>query len=105
MLDLKTSPGGWKKAANGIADYETHRGDPARPISGHWQAEPLRHELAGCWSRRIDDEHRLIYQVLGDKIRILAGHIALLRRSAPPAGGGRKDLVRNERKIEKAFLG
>jgi toxin YoeB len=34
--------------------------------------EPLRNELAGCWSRRIDQEHRLVYQVLPDKIRILA---------------------------------
>jgi toxin YoeB len=42
------------------------------PFSGIGKPEPLRHELAGCWSRRIDDEHRLVYQVLKDKIRILA---------------------------------
>ncbi|MDF1594447.1 MAG: Txe/YoeB family addiction module toxin, partial [Desulfobacterales bacterium] len=29
-------------------------------------------ELSGCWSRRIDQEHRLVYQVKEDKIRILA---------------------------------
>ena len=34
--------------------------------------EPLRDELAGWWSRRIDQEHRLICQVQTDKIRILA---------------------------------
>lgn len=42
------------------------------PFQGIGKPEPLRHELAGCWSRRIDDEHRLVYQVLADKIRILA---------------------------------
>lgn len=42
------------------------------PFQGIGKPEPLKHELAGCWSRRIDDEHRLVYQVLEDKIRILA---------------------------------
>ncbi len=42
------------------------------PFAGIGQPEPLRHELAGCWSRRINKEHRLVYQVLPDKIRILA---------------------------------
>jgi len=42
------------------------------PFKGIGKPEPLRHELKGCWSRRIDQEHRLIYQVLEDKIRILA---------------------------------
>lgn len=42
------------------------------PFEGTGKPEPLRHALSGCWSRRIDDEHRLVYQVLPDKIRILA---------------------------------
>jgi toxin YoeB len=42
------------------------------PFEGLGQPEPLKHELAGCWSRRIDREHRLVYQVFEDKIRILA---------------------------------
>jgi toxin YoeB len=42
------------------------------PFRGIGKPEPLRHELKGCWSRRIDQEHRLVYQVLEDKIRILA---------------------------------
>ena len=42
------------------------------PFSGIGKPEPLRHELGGCWSRRIDQEHRLVYQVLPEKIRILA---------------------------------
>lgn len=47
--------------------------DTARdPFSGIGKPEPLKHELAGCWSRRIDDEHRLVDSVTDDKIRILA---------------------------------
>jgi len=42
------------------------------PFQGIGQPEPLKHDLSGCWSRRINDEHRLVYQVLKDKIRILA---------------------------------
>lgn len=42
------------------------------PFTGLGKPEPLKHELAGCWSRRINQEHRLVYQVLPDKIRILA---------------------------------
>jgi toxin YoeB len=42
------------------------------PFSGVGKPEPLRHVLSGCWSRRINQEHRLVYQVLPEKIRILA---------------------------------
>jgi toxin YoeB len=33
------------------------------PFTGIGRPEPLKHELSGCWSRRIDQEHRLVYQV------------------------------------------
>jgi len=42
------------------------------PFQGLGKPEPLKHELSGCWSRRINQEHRLVYQVQKDKIRILA---------------------------------
>ena len=42
------------------------------PFQGIGKPEPLKHELAGCWSRRIDSEHRLIYQVQENKIRVLS---------------------------------
>ena len=42
------------------------------PFGGIGKPEPLKHELAGCWSKRIDSEHRLVYEVRADKIRILA---------------------------------
>ena len=42
------------------------------PFKGIGKPEPLKHELKGCWSRRIDQEHRLVYQVTEAKIRVLA---------------------------------
>lgn len=42
------------------------------PFKGIEKPEPLKHEFKGCWSRRIDQEHRLVYQVTEEKIRILA---------------------------------
>jgi toxin YoeB len=42
------------------------------PYEGTGKPEPLKHELSGCWSRRIDREHRLVYEVTDEKIRILA---------------------------------
>ena len=42
------------------------------PFTGAGKPEPLKHQLKGCWSRRIDQENRLVYQVQEEKIRILA---------------------------------
>jgi toxin YoeB len=42
------------------------------PFEGTGQPEKLKHELSGCWSRRVDQEHRIVYEVLETKIRILA---------------------------------
>ena len=42
------------------------------PFEGLGKPEPLKHQLRGLWSRRIDREHRLVYEVSEDKIRILA---------------------------------
>lgn len=33
------------------------------PFSGMGKPEPLKHALAGYWSRRINDEHRLVYRI------------------------------------------
>ncbi|MCC8247531.1 Txe/YoeB family addiction module toxin [Saccharothrix luteola] len=37
---------------------------------GIGKPEPLKHGFQGYWSRRITDEHRLVYKVEGDEIRI-----------------------------------
>ena len=42
------------------------------PFSGIGKPEPLKHELQGCWSRRITDEHRLVYQVEKDLLIVLS---------------------------------
>lgn len=42
------------------------------PFQGRGKPEPLKYELKGCWSRRIDQEHRLVYEVKKKFIRILA---------------------------------
>lgn len=38
------------------------------PFSGIGKPEPLRFQFAGCWSRRITHEHRIVYRVLHDRI-------------------------------------
>jgi toxin YoeB len=42
------------------------------PFTGIGKSEPLKHELKGCCSRRITDEHRLVYQVTDTAIIILS---------------------------------
>lgn len=41
------------------------------PFTGIGKPEQLRHALAGAWSRRITEEHRLVYLVDGDDVVIL----------------------------------
>jgi len=38
------------------------------PYQGLGKPEPLKYDLAGLWSRRIEREHRLVYQVIGDEL-------------------------------------
>jgi toxin YoeB len=40
------------------------------PCEGIGKPEPLKHGLAGYWSRRINDEHRLVYKVQDDSLLI-----------------------------------
>lgn len=40
------------------------------PIEGIGKPEPLRHSLAGYWSRRINEEHRIVYKVDADSLFI-----------------------------------
>lgn len=65
----------WKRSGNGqvqkkinelIADIIKH------PFKGIGKPEALKHELSGKWSRRINNEHRLIYEILPD------GNISIL---------------------------
>jgi toxin YoeB len=40
------------------------------PFSGVGKPEPLKHALSGFWSRRITDEHRMVYQIKDDNLLI-----------------------------------
>jgi toxin YoeB len=46
------------------------------PYNGIGKPEALKYQLIGKWSRRITDEHRYIYQIEGDKLKVylLKGH-------------------------------
>jgi toxin YoeB len=40
------------------------------PFEGTGKPEPLKHGLSGYWSRRINDEHRIVYKVESDSLLI-----------------------------------
>lgn len=42
------------------------------PFEGIGKPEPLKHELSGYWSRRITDEHRIVYKVTDNMLYILS---------------------------------
>lgn len=45
---------------------ETNR----QPFEGIGKPEPLKHALSGYWSRRINDEHRMVYKIYQDSLLI-----------------------------------
>jgi toxin YoeB len=58
-----------KKIQNKIIKLieDVHR----NPFEGLGKPEPLKHNLKGFWSRRINDEHRLVYEVTEEQICIV----------------------------------
>ena len=54
-----------KKKFSLIADIQKH------PFEGVGKPEALKHDFAGSWSRRITDEHRLVYDVTDEKIIVI----------------------------------
>ena len=61
----KTSPATVAKIKAILSDISEH------PFSGIAKPEPLKGPLKGLWSRRINQEHRLIYKVEGQEIQVL----------------------------------
>ena len=57
-----------KKIQSRIADLIKDIG--RNPFTGIGKPEPLKHYLKGLWSRRITDEHRLVYKVTDEEITI-----------------------------------
>ena len=43
-----------------------------QPFSGIGKPKPLKHDLKGYWSRRINDEHRLVYKVNDEAVIIVS---------------------------------
>jgi toxin YoeB len=72
----------WQKQDKKMVDRinklirETQR----EPFSGVGKPEPLKHALSGFWSRRITDEHRMVYRLEGDELQIAPIAFPLLRR-------------------------
>ncbi len=60
------------KRINQVIRDITRGADQGDPNSGIGKPERLKHGLHGYWSRRISDEHRLVYKVVGDEVRIAA---------------------------------
>ena len=42
------------------------------PFEGLGKPEPLKHQLSGYWSRRINEEHRLVYEVFEESIILIS---------------------------------
>jgi len=51
--------------------FELIEGILRDPFTGIGKPEPLKYVLAGCWSRRLTQEHRLVYRVSGQRIDFL----------------------------------
>ncbi len=64
----------WVKNNNKIAKniLQLIKELPKAPYTGIGKPEDLKYELQDCWSRRINIEHRLIYKVTKNHIRILS---------------------------------
>jgi toxin YoeB len=69
----------WKKSGNKSVQKKIQQlldSIQESPYEGIGKPEALKHELSGKWSRRINAEHRIIYDVIDEKLRILSlkGH-------------------------------
>ncbi len=62
----------WQKANKKIVQKinELIKDIKRNQFDGIGKPEPLKHELAGFWSRRINDEHRLVYRIEDTMIQI-----------------------------------
>jgi toxin YoeB len=57
---------------NLVKIFELIKDIKRNPFSGIGKPEPLKHQLKGLWSRRINQEHRLIYGVSGEELTIVS---------------------------------
>ena len=73
----------WKKSGNKIIQKKIQQllnAIEENPFDGIGKPEALRYNLSGKWSRRINQEHRIVYEVLDNnetiKVHSLKGHYA-----------------------------
>lgn len=65
----------WKKSGNKTIQKRITKilaSISKTPWTGIGKPEPLKHELSGYWSRRINEEHRIVYTVSNDKIKVIS---------------------------------
>ena len=62
----------WQKQDRRMVEriYKLIRETQREPFEGVGKPEALKHALSGFWSRRITDEHRMVYRVEGDDLLI-----------------------------------
>lgn len=74
-MDVRFTPHAWEEF-NGWIDQDPETAKRIRdlihairrnPFKGIGKPEPLKYDLKGFWSRRISNEHRLVYRVVGTK--------------------------------------
>ncbi|MEY3501715.1 MAG: Toxin YoeB, partial [Bacteroidota bacterium] len=78
-LQAKEDLAYWKKVNNVIVLKKIRKLIESileTPFEGIGKPEPLKYSLSGTWSRRISQEHRLVYEVTGKLITLLSmkGH-------------------------------
>ena len=63
----------WVKSERGVAVriLDLVEAVTRDPFEGPGKPEPLKYVLAGCWSRRVTQEHRLVYRVTDEMIDFL----------------------------------
>jgi toxin YoeB len=79
-MDIQFTPSGWSEFQDllqldrklFLRTVDLIEAVTRDPFSGIGKPEPLKHQLAGCWSRRINERHRLVYRVNGQTLIILS---------------------------------
>ncbi len=65
----------WKKSGNAAIQERITKlleSIEQSPFSGIGKPEALKYDLAGYWSRRVNNEHRLVYKVEGKRLTVLS---------------------------------
>ncbi|RZL29851.1 MAG: Txe/YoeB family addiction module toxin [Pedobacter sp.] len=64
----------WKKSGNKTVQKKITQliiAIQENPFAGIGKPEPLKHELSGSWSRRINSEHRIIYEITEQNLVVI----------------------------------